>query len=504
MKMRLPAFTLVLTFIATTALGEIVIKPVRSGNTTTNRPGIVVPGPADSGFRGTRQKPQVLELLNGDRLQGTFVEFHLDTGATWRHPASKDDFKFDADSISTIKLNPRGTLNVPSGQNCTVKFNTGGELVGQLVEINKTHIILSAWYSSNSLRIPRENVLSIHPGTSKSNTIFQGPTGLEGWSQVAGQNGVRARRGGIVPAPIRMQLGRPINARGAWQYSNNSFVSTSSSSQIGRAFENLPDSITVEFDLSWSGAPGLVLYLFSDQLQQHKGNAYIVQINQSASCMMMKSPGNQSSLGNHSLSSMLRGKTKARFAVSSNRKNKTVMLTMNGKMVKKWTHTSAALKGDGKGIMFVSQTSGMMRISNLAISPWDGQVPKGNGIANAGADEIKDVIATATGKVKGTLMGLRGGRLKFDARASVGSVLDVPLEKINFISFAGAKPEKRELEIGDVRATLSTGGEFIFRLDRWTADRVSGMNSSIGRVEFDPAIFSAIQLNLNKKRGEDY
>ena len=53
-----------------------------------------------------------------------------------------------------------------------------------------------------------------------------------------------------------------------------------------------------------------------------------------------------------------------------------------------------------------------------------------------------------------------------------------------------------------VRATFSGGGEFVFRLDHWTADRVSGMNPSIGRVDFDPAVFSSIELNLNKKRGE--
>jgi hypothetical protein len=176
---------------------------------------------------------------------------------------------------------------------------------------------------------------------------------------------------------------------------------------------------------------------------------------------------------------------------------------MDGKMVKKWTHTSAPLGDKGKGIMFVSQNTSMMRISKMRVTQWDGQIPKGNAFANAG-DETMDVIGTSTGKVKGELKGLRGGKVNFDATESVGSVLDVSLEKINFISFAGAKLEKRKLEIGDVRAIFSTGGEFIFRLDHWTADRVTGMSPSIGRVDFDPAVFSSLQLNLNKKRGEDY
>jgi len=496
MKMRMLIVPLTLSLIAGPALAEIVIKPVRSGNSNTNRPGIVVPGPADSGFRGTRQKPQVLELLNGDHLQGTFVDFHLDTGATWRHPASKNDFKFDAASISAIHLHPRGALNLPAGQNCTVKFRTGDQLMGQLVEINKTHVILSAWYSSNSLRIPREKILSIHPGSRSGGAIFEGPTGLQGWIQSA-QN-MRVNGANI---QIRGGFGRVAAA--GWQYSNNSFVSHASGSQIGRKLEKLPDSVSVEFDLSWASSPSLVVYLFSDQLQPHKGNAYIIQINNSASCMMMKAPSSQISLGNQSMSTLLRGKTKAHFVISANRKDKMIMLTMDGKMVKKWTHTSAPLGGKGKGIMFVSQNTSMMRISKMRVTQWDGQVPKRNAFANSG-DETMDVIGTSTGKVKGELKGLRGGKVNFDATESVGSVLDVSLEKINFISFAGAKLEKRKLEIGDVRAIFSTGGEFIFRLDHWTADRVTGMSPSIGRVDFDPAVFSSLQLNLNKKRGEDY
>ena len=497
MKMRMLIVPLMLSLIAGPALAEIVIKPVRSGNSNTNRPGIVVPGPADSGFRGTRQKPQVLELLNGDHLQGTFVDFHLDTGATWRHPASKNDFKFDAASISAIHLHPRGALNLPAGQNCTVKFRTGDQLMGQLVEINKTHVILSAWYSSNSLRIPREKILSIHPGSRSGGAIFEGPTGLQGWIQSA-QN-MRVNGANI---QIRGGFGRVAAAAG-WQYSNNSFVSHASGSQIGRKLEKLPDSVSVEFDLSWASSPSLVVYLFSDQLQPHKGNAYIIQINNSASCMMMKAPSSQISLGNQSMSTLLRGKTKAHFVISANRKDKMIMLTMDGKMVKKWTHTSAPLGGKGKGIMFVSQNTSMMRISKMRVTQWDGQVPKRNAFANSG-DETMDVIGTSTGKVKGELKGLRGGKVNFDATESVGSVLDVSLEKINFISFAGAKLEKRKLEIGDVRAIFSTGGEFIFRLDHWTADRVTGMSPSIGRVDFDPAVFSSLQFNLNKKRGEDY
>ncbi len=62
---------------------EIVIKPVRTPTVSTNRPGIIVPGPG--GGITHEQSPQVIELLDGDALKGTFVGFDVETGVKWRH-----------------------------------------------------------------------------------------------------------------------------------------------------------------------------------------------------------------------------------------------------------------------------------------------------------------------------------------------------------------------------------------------------------------------------------
>ncbi len=482
-------------------MAEIVIKPARGGTTNTNRPGIVVPGPADSGFRGTRQKPQVLDLLNGDQLQGTFVEFQLDTGVTWRHPASKDDIKLAVDSLSRISLHPRGTINLPAAQNCTIKLRTGDELMGQLVELNERYVILNAWYCHNSLRIPRNKVLSIHPGAKTGSAIFEGPNGLEGWSQSGGNargqllpNG-RVLRAGLFPK------GLVPGGRGAgWQFANKSFVSFSAGAQIGRQFKALPESVNVEFDLSWTGNPGLSLYLFSDRLEQHSGNAYIININSSASCMRMRN-SSQSSLGNQNLSVRLRGKSKARFSVCANRKTRVISLVIDGQLVKEWKDTTTTgIQGEGKGVMFVSQGSGSQRISKLRILKWDGDVPKAGSAAKSASDQ--DVVVSANGsQTTGVLHGVSGGRVKFTS-GSLGE-LNIDINKVDKIRLANAKPEKRVVEIGDVRGTFVTGGEMIFRLERWTADRVTGMHSSFGKVNFDPAVFSTLELNLNKQRGDN-
>ena len=163
MKKNIPYLTLAATFaLASLTFAEIVIKPVRSPTISTNRPGIIVPGP-NGGAVTMGQKPQVIELLNGDALQGTFVEFNTEGGVKWRHPAAKSDIEFESESVSRILLHPRAT-QIADKQNCRVTLRTGEELLGELIELDENYLLLGAWYSRNSLRIPRKKIFSIAPG----------------------------------------------------------------------------------------------------------------------------------------------------------------------------------------------------------------------------------------------------------------------------------------------------------------------------------------------------
>jgi hypothetical protein len=59
-----------LTFVVSFSVhAEIVIKQVRTPSVSTNRPGIIVPGPG--GGITNEQQPQLIELLDGDILKVT-------------------------------------------------------------------------------------------------------------------------------------------------------------------------------------------------------------------------------------------------------------------------------------------------------------------------------------------------------------------------------------------------------------------------------------------------
>ena len=483
---------------------EIVIKPVRTPSVSTNRPGIIVPGP-DGGGITHEQPPQVIELLDGDVLKGTFVGFDSENGAKWRHSAVKTDIEFMTDSLSKISLFPRPYTGAPS-DNTRVELVTGEELSGELLEMNNRHLVLKAWYSRNTLRIPREKILAIRPATAEAGVIYEGPSGMEGWK---GQS-VKVVRDPRIPPPVIIP-GRPLNRPGinfgagkevpmpggaaqGWQYSNESFVATRSNSLIGREMK-LTDKVNVEFDLNWRGNFNLGISVFADKFDAYSGNSYMVGFSPN-DCYLMRMANNvQNNLGRASFQD-LRSKTKARISVRINKEAGTIALVLNNRVVKDW-EDNAGFAGKGGNVSFVLLQNSHVKVSNIRVSQWDGKLPSGEGSKKEGKDLL---VMSSAGSLSGELLGILDGKVRFKAAFSP-EPLEMTLDTVARINLADTELEKPKLGLGDVRVTFSNGGQFTFLLENWGADRVTGLSTVLGRVEFQPDAFSLLEFNLTKKEG---
>ena len=71
------------------------------------------------------------------------------------------------------------------------------------------------------------------------------------------------------------------------------------------------------------------------------------------------------------------------------------------------------------------------------------------------------------------------------------------LDTVARINLADAELEKPKLGLGDVRR-FSNGGQFTL-IENWGADRVTGLSTVLGRVEFQPGAFSMLEFNLTKE-----
>jgi len=481
---------------------EIVIKG-RPSTVSTNRIGIVVPGPG--GGITHEQQPQIIELLDGDALKGTFVGFDVETGVKWRHSAVKTDIDFMTDSLSKIQLFPRLQTLEPD-QSTQIDLVTGEVLSGELLELNDRHLILNAWYSRNSLRIPREKILSIRPESEELGLIYEGPTGMDGWKTrgtTVGKAQDKALRpqaifGGRVPFPIpnrNIRVPAPAGTSG-WKYADKSFSATRSGSLVGRELE-LGDSVNVEFDMAWQGSFNLGISLYADQLDAYSGSSYMVGIGSNSCYLTRMAKSVQNNLGQQTYQE-LRGKTKARISIRANKADSSMALIINDRVIKQWEDNSG-FAGKGKKLMFVLLQDSSVRISNLRVTKWDGKMPAVNSGENK---EGKDVLTTSNStNLSGELLGVRGGKAIFKAGFSP-TPLEITMDTITKIQLADGKPEKPKLGLGDVRVTFVNGGQFTFLLEKWGADRVSGMSGVLGRVDFQPGAFSVLEFNLTKKQSD--
>ncbi len=483
--------------LSTMAVAQIVIKPVRTPTVSTNRPGIIVPGPNGENIAMTQQ-PQVIELLNGDALQGAFVEFDSESGAKWRHPAAKNDIEFSADSVSKILLYPR-VGQIPAKQNCRVTLRTGEELLGELVELDEDNLLLGAWYSRNSLRIPRDKIFSISTDGKSANAIYEGPNNLDGWIgrnnlKVNANQNIQVPRGARRPVPNN-GFAKPAGKVG-WQFSKKSFISTKSGAQIGRKLK-YADKTNIEFDLSWRGSFNIAIHLYSDKMEQYGSNGYIVGLS-NYNCYLIRSTAKQghNNIGNVNLPQEFRNKTKARISIRTDKKNNSVTLLMNDRVIREWKD-SAGFVGKGDVLMFLSQGQSMLKVSKISVTEWDGKMPVPGG-SQRKTDE--DLLRGAESEISGKLVGIANGKVQFKASFAE---LNMPVEKVTFIRLAGDKKEKTRLGVGDVKVTLASGGDFVFRLERWTTDKITGASPVFGRVDFRPSAFSSVEFNLSKKRESD-
>ena len=483
---------------------QIIIKGTRTPSISTNRPGIIVPGP-DGGVIAVQQ-PQIIELLDGDTLKGTFVDYDSETGAKWRHSAAKDDIEFLADSLSKIQLFPR-LQQLDSAQKTKIDLVTGQVLSGEVLELNERHLILNAWYSRNSLRIPRDNIMAIRPASEETSLIYEGPTGMEEWKIKSGKtgNGLQDRvvpqqlfKGGV-PFPVRPRIpgkvGGGIGLSG-WKYNDKAFHGSSSGSLIGRKFD-LGESVNLEFNLGWQGNFNLGVGLFADQLDAYSGNSYMVGISSSSCYLTRMVDSVQNNLGQQSFQD-LRGKSKARISVRINKSDSSMAVIINDRVIKQW-EDNAGFAGKGENLMFVLLQNSNLKVSNIRVTRWDGKLPSAS---NDDEKEDKDILTTSNStNLSGKLLGVREGKVIFKA-SFAPTPLEITMDTVTKIQLAGAKLVKPQLGLGDVRVTFTGGGQFTFLLEKWGADRVSGLSSVLGRLEFQPSAFSVLEFNLTKKEGE--
>ena len=180
-------------------------------------------------------------------------------------------------------------------------------------------------------------------------------------------------------------------------------------------------------------------------------------------------------------------------------KNGTSAVYLDDKRIGTWTDTDDT-DLTGEWLHFVpGQRTNPLRLSNIAVSQWDGSLPVSSdneAVAKGEDEQFKlegqeirlsngDVVIGSIQKIDNDLVYLK---------TDFGEV-SVPLRRMKSIALAEIRDEDR-MEINDVRAWFHEGGYVTIKLKSFDGKTIKGYSQVYGDAEFDVNAFARIQFNI--------
>jgi hypothetical protein len=416
----------------------------------------------------------VLLFRNGDLIYGALHSIKPAEGLRWTHPDAAAPILFGLPHCAEAHLGSTAPPSARPQHLCHVRLVNGDELSGALVSLDESVLVLDTRFAGR-LKLPRSRVRALSPAPEPGVVLYDGPTGLDGWTAGKVQ--------GVADA-------------GQWRFVNGAFVATQSAS-LARDVK-LPDRASIEFEMAWRGTFNLAIALYTDSLQPVSlrakenepefGAFYSLQLNNPViSLLHVTRPDPLRQLG-QSIISTFNQTNRARIAIKTDRQQNLVALFADGALLKAWQDPEN-FKAKGTGIRFVHQGMGAIRIASLRVTEWDGRLEQP---AQAAPDPGQDVARLVNlDAVAGELKGFRDGKLAILAGAST---IEVALARVAQVEFASARLKPLAPEADESRLWFAQRGSVTARVETWDAQRAVLTSRVFGRVEIKPEAISRIQF----------
>lgn len=458
----IPALALAIG-LATGALGKAEpIAAVREDAAPASQP--AAPRAPSSGL---------LQFLDGSSLHGQLQFMNPEQGVAWQHPDVTNLLEFKPTYLSWIKFEQAKPVASASAPASRFRFQNGDEIFGRLVSLDAENFELESWLGG-TLRGERRTLQSILVLAKGFLTLYEGPTGLEGWNV------------GKTPSPK------------GWQYRESTFIANGPGI-LGRDF-GLTGSSIVSFDLAWNGQFSLILSLYTPVFDRfdYGSGSYIFHLGPGyAALQRVQSGGGGNVLGQVQIPAML-NKRKVRLEIRTNKEEASLALLADGLLIQRWKDNSGfAAKGSGLAF-FVQMDGPPLKLSNLKVSEWDGRF-EADAAANGSATDDLVYLANRD-KVTGKLQSIRQGKLSF---TTPQTTLEIPMERVTQMVFRQGAGATRNGDPWAARAYFSGGGNVAFQVEKWDPDQVLGHSPIFGRLTFDPRSIRQVEFNLGQRKEAD-
>jgi hypothetical protein len=428
----------------------------------------------------TNTAPDSLLFRNGDLLYGQLLAIDPPSAVQWRHPDAAQPIEFKPDTIAQIDFPAPTNSAAPSNNACRLLLANGDSLEGALVSCDREAVVLQTWYAGR-LSIPRASLQSL-VFVRRSPAVFDGITGLDGWTQAVS----------AAPAP---------GESGQWTYRDGAFYAGKTAS-IARDLK-LPDVAEIQFDLAWKGALNLAVALYTDSLRPiylpgkeqgpDFGGFYSLRLDnvnyRNIDLWPIKKKESLHGLGQAPFPS-LNNKDRLHVGLRVSKPQHKIALSLDDTLIKEWVDPQG-FAGEGTGMRFVQNPGGVIKLSHLRITHWDG-------IFEEPAAGSADACWFENGqKIAGPIQSISNGKI---ALRPPNRPAQIPLAELKAITFARRQTRPPQTQAATVRATFAQGGALTFILEIWRPEEMIIRSADFGKARINPAAFTRLQFLSPEKK----
>jgi hypothetical protein len=361
-----------------------------------------------------------------------------------------------------------------SGTNSPCKvFLAGGDVLeGSLVACDAASLSLQTWYAGR-LKIPRASLRSVYfPPDTPDAFAAVGP---QGWTQ------------GVTPAVFATDSGE-------WTFRDGSFYASKSAS-IARDL-HLPASADIQFDLAWTGELTLSVALYTDSLQPlllsekdgapHFGGFYSMRfLNMSVAVARIKKNEPIVDLPPVMVTAFTQT-NRAHIDVRVRKQSSTISFSVDGHPLQTWTDPNGFV-GEGAGMRFVHNGRGLIKLSDLRVTPWDGS-SEDSPTARPVPGQVAVFLTNAT-ILTGQIEKVVNGKLTLRGQPDP---TEIPLPQIRRITFPRPADDPVPADQGSLRGLFPHGCSLTFHLESWSPEGVALRSPLFGPARFNPDAFERL------------
>ncbi|MCK5843408.1 MAG: hypothetical protein KAG97_01790 [Victivallales bacterium] len=411
------------------------------------------------GSKTSVAKSDLAFFKNGDSLHGKLLSFSSKKGMIWKSPEAESEIIFKLANLREIRLG--AAKNFTETCQDSILLTNGDELFGKIISLDSEKLIIETPFAGR-LTVGRSMLESITPGNGKGSDTYTGPTTIDEWKVVNqnGRNGSPSVVDGIMSLPRYTAVSRDMNPPPVFK--------------ISFKFENFGSS---QFSIRFCASTPDV---------NNRRSVYMLSISQNYVYLQRFLNNSNKNLGNVRIREFRTGKGEVTILCDS--KKKVVIMLVNGKMKKQWSDPQ--FPPVGKYVIFYNQSSGILKLSKIAVGKWNGKIQGSKSEGDAKKDTIE---FTNDDKVTGKLKSLDAKLAVFDTDYAP---LKVPVTRIKQITFANGSRGRARRNVADARCVFVRGGHVTVNVENIANGVIVGESENCGKATFKLNAFKKVELNI--------